>query len=50
MDCGLGPIQISPASMTACAKSAFSERNPYPGWIAFAPDFAAASRIFSKTR
>ncbi len=28
IDCGLGPIQIRPASMTACAKSAFSERNP----------------------
>ncbi len=28
IDCGLGPIQISPASITACAKSAFSERNP----------------------
>ena len=26
-----GPIQINPASMTAWAKSAFSERNPYPG-------------------
>ena len=28
IDCGLGPIQIRSASMTACAKSAFSERNP----------------------
>ena len=26
--CGGGPIQVSPASMTACAKSAFSERKP----------------------
>ena len=25
---GGGPIQISPASMTACAKEAFSARNP----------------------
>ena len=25
---GGGPIQMSPASITACAKSAFSERNP----------------------
>ena len=25
---GDGPIQIKPASITACAKSAFSERNP----------------------
>jgi len=28
MACGDGPIQVSPASRTACAKSAFSERNP----------------------
>ena len=28
---GGGPIQINPASITACAKSARSERNPYPG-------------------
>ena len=25
---GGGPIQVSPASMTACAKSAFSDRKP----------------------
>ena len=31
MELGDGPIQISPASMTAWAKSAFSERKPYPG-------------------
>ena len=28
MVCGLGPIQTSPASSTAWAKSVFSERNP----------------------
>ena len=28
MACGDGPIQISPASITAWAKSAFSERKP----------------------
>ncbi|GAB4933208.1 hypothetical protein MAHJHV33_48470 [Mycobacterium avium subsp. hominissuis] len=33
-----GPTQVSPASATAVAKSAFSERNPYPGCIASAPD------------
>ena len=38
MACGVGPIQISPASMTAWANSAFSARNPYPGWTASAPD------------
>ena len=26
-----GPIQVRPASLTAIAKTAFSERNPYPG-------------------
>ena len=47
---GEGPIQVSPASMTAWAKSAFSERKPYPGWTASAPDCFAASMIFSITR
>ena len=28
IDCGLGPIQIRPASITAWAKSAFSDRKP----------------------
>ena len=28
---GGGPIQIKPASITACAKSARSDKNPYPG-------------------
>ena len=28
---GGGPTQIKPASITACANLAFSERNPYPG-------------------
>lgn len=37
-----GPIQISPSSITAAAKEAFSERNPYPGWIASAPADRAA--------
>ena len=28
IDCGDGPIHVIPASITACAKSAFSARNP----------------------
>ena len=28
MACGVGPIQVSPASITAWAKSAFSDRKP----------------------
>ena len=31
---GDGPIQIMPCSSTLCAKSARSDKNPYPGWIA----------------
>ena len=40
---GGGPIQVSPASSTACANAAFSDRNPYPGWTASAPAVRAAS-------
>jgi hypothetical protein len=50
IDWGEGPIQIRPASMTACANSAFSDRKPYPGWMASAPDCLAAFRILSITR
>jgi hypothetical protein len=47
---GGGPIQVSPASMTARAKAAFSARNPYPGWTASAPASAARLSIFSTLR
>lgn len=50
MACGGGPIQIRPASMTAWANSAFSERKPYPGWMASAPDSAAALRTLDMSR
>ena len=30
-DDGGGPTHARPASITDCAKAAFSERNPYPG-------------------
>ena len=43
---GGGPIQINPAPIVASAKSAFSERKPYPGWIASALTFFAISIIF----
>lgn len=33
MTSGLGPMKTKPASSTFFAKEAFSERNPYPGWI-----------------
>ena len=35
----------SPASSTACANPAFSDRNPYPGWMASAPAERAAAMI-----
>ena len=31
---GGGPMNTRPWSLQTSAKSAFSERNPYPGWIA----------------
>src|SRR5206468_8884994 len=37
MEAGLGPINFMQASPQALAKAAFSERNPYPGWMASAP-------------
>ncbi len=38
-----GPIHVRPASSTAAANSALSERNPYPGWMASAPAARAAA-------
>ena len=35
-----------PAASHASAKAAFSERKPYPGWIASAPDRRATSRTW----
>ena len=40
---GGGPTHVRPASITARAKPAFSERNPYPGWTASAPLSRATS-------
>ncbi len=50
MAAGGGPIQVSPASRTAWANSAFSDRNPYPGWIASAPESAAARSTLAMSR
>jgi hypothetical protein len=49
-DVGVGPIQVSPASVTACANAAFSARNPKPGWTASAPARSAASTSASMSR
>jgi hypothetical protein len=40
---GGGPIHVRPAASTASAKAAFSDRNPYPGCTASAPDAAATA-------
>ncbi len=50
MACGGGPIHVRPASSTAWANSAFSERKPYPGWIASAPESAAAFSTLAMSR
>lgn len=36
-----------PDEDTLSAKSEFSDRNPYPGWMACASDFLAISMIFA---
>ncbi len=45
-----GPTQRSPASCTARAKAAFSDRNPYPGCTASAPAASAAATTRSPRR
>ena len=40
-----GPMKIKPDFSTCSAKSAFSDRKPYPGWIATAPVTSAAAII-----
>ena len=46
----MGPTHVRPAASTARAKSAFSARNPYPGWIASAPACFAARMCSSDAR
>ncbi len=45
-----GPTKTIPAPSHAAANPSFSERNPYPGWIACAPVAFAASRMRAPTR
>jgi hypothetical protein len=47
---GGGPTKAIPASRHSWANAAFSERNPYPGWIAVAPDRRATSMMSSWSR
>ena len=45
-----GPMNANPERSTCSAKSAFSERNPYPGWIASASVTSAAEMIAGMLR
>ena len=45
-----GPTNVIPLSAQAWAKSAFSDKNPYPGWIASTLFFLATSIMFSMLR
>merc|ERR1719300_589567 len=45
-----GPTKMTPSFWHCSANSTFSERNPYPGWIACAPVNLATSRILSPLR
>ena len=47
---GGGPIQVTPAAVTASANAGFSDRKPNPGWIASAPVLCAAATIWSICR
>lgn len=40
---GSGPIHFAPAAATALANDAASDKNPYPGCTASAPDFLITS-------
>ena len=40
-----GPINVNPCSSTISAKLAFSDKKPYPGWIASAFEMVAADKI-----
>ncbi len=45
MASGGGPTNVTPWAVTARAKSAFSEKKPYPGWTASAPLRSIAARM-----
>ena len=42
---GFGPMNTNPERSTFFAKSAFSDKKPYPGWIACASVTSAAAMI-----
>eukprot|EP00038_Savillea_parva_P008647 m.178296 g.178296 ORF g.178296 m.178296 type:complete len:304 (-) comp14517_c0_seq1:1-912(-) len=50
MACFFGPRNLIPLASSASEKSAFSDRNPYPGWTASTLCSSMASRILSMRR
>ena len=47
---GVGPMNTRPFFRHRAAKWAFSDRNPYPGWMAWAPETRAAEITRSSLR
>ena len=45
-----GPMNVTPFSIICSANSAFSEKKPYPGWTASAPDFSIIARILGMSK
>jgi hypothetical protein len=37
-----GPMKVRPSFSTTSAKAGFSDKKPYPGWMASAPVISAA--------
>ena len=50
MESEFGPMKFSPWSLQMSTKAAFSERKPYPGWMASAPWLVAAARMLGTFR
>ena len=42
-----GPMKLTPSCSHLAANSSFSDRKPYPGWTASAPEVRITSRITS---
>ena len=47
---GVGPMKTKPLFSTRSAKSAFSLRNPYPGWMASASVTSAVAMMAGMLR
>ena len=47
---GVGPTKMTPSRLQASTNSGFSERKPYPGWMASAFASTAMRRMSSMSR